>query len=173
MVTIHGTRFGESAPGDSVYFTGLWGAPLPVTEFPALRLDAHLDHGARAAGAVSGNVRVVHACGATTLANGWSFDVAGVGERHPRSPSSLTPNPTVGEVSLYFELPRAGRVDLTIVGADGRRITSLIGDPRGPGRNLARWNGRDDHGRRVAPGVYYARLVFADQRVVRPFVLLR
>jgi subtilisin family serine protease len=174
VVTIHGTRFGESAPGDSVYFTGLWGAPLPVTEFPAPGWTRTSITVRVPPGAVSGNVRVVHACGATTLANGWSFDVAGVGERHlALALEPPTPNPTVGEVSLYFELPRAGRVDLTIVGADGRRITSLIGDPRGPGRNLARWNGRDDHGRRVAPGVYYARLVFADQRVVRPFVLLR
>jgi hypothetical protein len=68
------------------------------------------------------------------------------------------PNPATEGATLQFSLPEAGRVRLTIGGVDGRRVRLLLDgeQPAGPGR-LA-WDGRDDSGRRVPPGVYVCRI---------------
>jgi hypothetical protein len=53
----------------------------------------------------------------------------------------------------------------------GRRVATPLDAERGPGAGGLAWDGRGDDGRRLAPGVYLARLVtaraVATARVVR------
>ena len=44
----------------------------------------------------------------------------------------------------------------------GRRVALLDDGHRGAGEHTLIWNGRDDAGRRVSPGVYVARLEAGD-----------
>lgn len=71
------------------------------------------------------------------------------------------PNPSRGSVQFRFALPASGPARLTLYGADGRRIRTLADGERSVGLHALLWDGRDDGGRRVAPGVYWARLEFA------------
>jgi hypothetical protein len=68
------------------------------------------------------------------------------------------PNPFLGRTSLDLALPFAGRVDLRVVDVSGRVIRTLVNGARPAGAERIVWDGRDRAGRRVAAGVYFARL---------------
>jgi flagellar hook assembly protein FlgD len=50
---------------------------------------------------------------------------------------------------------------------DGRRVRTITSGLRDAGEYRLEWNGADDSGHRIAPGVYYARLVTAQGRFTR------
>jgi hypothetical protein len=85
------------------------------------------------------------------------------------------PNPG-DRMVLAFGVPAAGpagaQVRLELVGVDGRRVRTLVDGPYGAGRHETTWDGRDDQGRPVPPGVYFARLEGAGARQVRKIVRL-
>lgn len=70
------------------------------------------------------------------------------------------PNPSSGgPVRLAFELPRAGQVALSIVDAAGRHVRDLsAGRQHEAGPHTATWDGRDEGGRGVPAGLYFALL---------------
>ena len=49
----------------------------------------------------------------------------------------------------------------------------MLTGPLGPGHHSERWDGRDDAGLGVASGVYYARLVAAQETSIKPMTLVR
>lgn len=70
------------------------------------------------------------------------------------------PNPTRSHAALRFEIPpwRDGApVHLAIYGVRGERVRVLVDGARRAGTHRSSWNGADDQGRIVAPGVYYCR----------------
>ena len=68
------------------------------------------------------------------------------------------PNPSSGRTTFTYTLPREGQVRLQLFGANGRVVRTLESGARSAGIHAVRWDGRDDSGRRAAPGVYFARL---------------
>jgi hypothetical protein len=70
----------------------------------------------------------------------------------------LTPNPAWGAVRVDFELPRSGDVRLCITDPAGRHVRSLLRGNLGQGNRTVSWDGRNDHGRPVASGVYLVRV---------------
>jgi hypothetical protein len=67
-------------------------------------------------------------------------------------------NPARGSVALRLELAESGPAELAIFGVDGRRVRALVREPREPGSYRETWDGRDEGGAAVPPGVYVARL---------------
>jgi glucose/arabinose dehydrogenase len=95
----------------------------------------------------------------------------------PGAASSLAlrayPVPSAGSTRLSFSLPAAGRVSLVVTDARGRRVRTLV--PAGPaadGDHFAAWDGRDDQGARVAPGVYFGSLRAGDRTETKRLILL-
>jgi hypothetical protein len=78
------------------------------------------------------------------------------------------PQPALGRaVTLPFDLRSAAtNLQVTIHDLRGRVVRRIVLGPRDPGRyrgaSAAEWNGRDDDGRRVPGGVYFARLWLDD-----------
>ncbi len=68
------------------------------------------------------------------------------------------PNPTSGGGTLRFRLPSAARVELSLFDLAGRRIARLVSGTLEGGEHSVAWPRTDEHGRRVAAGVYLARL---------------
>lgn len=68
------------------------------------------------------------------------------------------PNPASGACRILWVQPRAGRVQLAVFDASGRLVRRLGDEARGAGVHAAEWDGRDEHGRRVAPGAYLCRV---------------
>ncbi len=73
------------------------------------------------------------------------------------------PNPFRAATVLRFTLTRSGSAQLDVFSVDGRRVRELVRGSRAAGENFVTWDGRDETGQAVAPGVYVARLIVGDQ----------
>lgn len=76
------------------------------------------------------------------------------------------PNPSRGVSRLRFALSRGGPARLEVFDVSGARVRRLAGGDHAAGEHEARWDGKDDQGRRVRPGLYFARLE-AEGRILR------
>jgi hypothetical protein len=83
--------------------------------------------------------------------------VAGVPAETVRIAAS--PSPFQGETDLRYALPRVPAwVTLSVYDHRGRRVRRLLdGQPSGSEGAVA-WDGRDDSGRRLPPGIYVVKL---------------
>jgi hypothetical protein len=78
-----------------------------------------------------------------------------------------------GSSLLDFYLPEAQPVRLTIVDVAGREVR-ILADARFPsGWSQVEWNHRDSAGRRVARGIYFARLGAVGQAPARKILVIR
>jgi hypothetical protein len=84
------------------------------------------------------------------------------------------PNPFNSVTSIRYDLPEAAHVDLEVFDVSGRLVRRLI-DHRltEPGRYTTVWNGRNDEGLRVAPGIYFMRLAAGTETEIERTILLR
>ncbi len=74
------------------------------------------------------------------------------------------PSPARGGTRLSWLLPRVARVELDLFDAGGRRVRHLLGpEVQSAGPHGFNWDGLDDDGRALRPGLYLAHLV-ADGR---------
>ncbi len=69
------------------------------------------------------------------------------------------PQPAVAGATIELELPRSGDVRLELHDVLGRPVALLHDGALAAGRNSVAWNGRDARGGRVAPGVYFCRML--------------
>jgi len=88
--------------------------------------------------------------------------------------AGAVPNPFNPATTIRFGLRVAGPATLDVFDARGRRIRRLWSDPAAaPGEYAARWDGRDDAGRRVASGVYLVQLQALGSRLARRVTLVQ
>lgn len=81
-------------------------------------------------------------------------------------------NPASDGATLRCVLPRGGTLRVALHDAAGRVVRVLDAGARPAGAHELAWDGRDEDGRRVAPGVYLARLsAGGDVAVARVVVL--
>jgi len=91
------------------------------------------------------------------LASGLEVDATGTPMVHALHPN--VPNPFNPETSIAFDVATDARVTLRIFTASGRLARTLVSiDGLPAGSYHTRWNGRDDAGRDLGSGVYFARL---------------
>ena len=84
------------------------------------------------------------------------------------------PSPAAGAVQLSWLLPGTSRVALDLLDAGGREVRHLVRtEIESAGAHGIAWDGLDDHGRAVRPGIYLAHLVVDGQDQNRRIVLLR
>jgi hypothetical protein len=69
----------------------------------------------------------------------------------------VRPSVTRGAVDLRLELPAAGAAEIALYDVSGRRVRSLMEGNLEAGAHAFAWDGRDEQGRAVAPGVYFVR----------------
>jgi hypothetical protein len=104
--------------------------------------------------------------------------VAGAAPAKPPLPTvtqlaPAKPNPFSQSVTLAFSLAKGGPVDLAVYSVDGRKVRTLVRGVREPGEYSLVWDGRDDGGRAVGAGVYYARLMTPHGRFTRTVTYLK
>lgn len=89
----------------------------------------------------------------------------------PIAQLSAWPNPSHGPVTFSAVLRQPDTVTLEIVDVQGRRVRRVMTSLLPAGDHRLEWDGMDDAGRSVVPGVYLARLIsgtgIASARVVR------
>ncbi|MEW6752701.1 MAG: FlgD immunoglobulin-like domain containing protein [Candidatus Latescibacterota bacterium] len=83
------------------------------------------------------------------------------------------PNPCNGSAVLAFTLSEPVPVQLALYDALGQRVRLLVDGPLAAGQHSPAWDGRDERGRPVASGVYFARLRAAGTTATVRLILLR
>ncbi|MEO0069636.1 MAG: C25 family cysteine peptidase [candidate division WOR-3 bacterium] len=70
----------------------------------------------------------------------------------------LNQNPLRDRGVVHFSLPIKTEVKLTVFDITGREVRTLAKGKFPPGTHSAIWDGKDNHGKTLAPGVYFIRL---------------
>lgn len=80
---------------------------------------------------------------------------------------------SLGPARLVTGLPAAGRIRPAVFDVAGRRRAELLDEERPVGLSEVTWAGRDESGRRLPAGLYFARLFAAsgEARVARVLLL--
>jgi hypothetical protein len=81
-----------------------------------------------------------------------------VTQPRPAVPLVASPNPMTRQATFEFATAGAGRAELTIYDAAGRRVRTLDQAVSDAGVQRVPWDARDDSGRTCTGGVYFARL---------------
>jgi len=102
----------------------------------------------------------------------------GVKEKGKNLPRSFSlsqnlPNPFRHETEIRYTLPKEVKVKLVIYNVTGQKVRTLVSGKENAGYKSVRWDGRDDKGRRVSPGVYFYRLEAGDYESIRKLILIK
>ncbi|HEY6572885.1 MAG TPA: FlgD immunoglobulin-like domain containing protein, partial [Candidatus Eisenbacteria bacterium] len=109
------------------------------------------------------------------------YAATGVGEEpvgaSPAVPNRLfqnAPNPFNPETAIRYSVGSPGAVTVRIFNAAGALVRTLVDRAHAAGEYTVRWNGTDDHGRRLGSGVYFYEIQAAGGfRDARKLVLLK
>jgi hypothetical protein len=93
-------------------------------------------------------------------------------------PSSFTlypcrPNPVAMSTVIRFDLPEVTFVSITVYDIEGRLVTTLTEAGWPSGRQSVSWDGADEAGKRVGPGIYFVRMEAGDFVAKKKMTLLR
>jgi len=83
------------------------------------------------------------------------------------------PNPFNPQTTLRYDLPRDGRVRLTIYNLVGQRVRTLVDRHQSAGHYRLTWDGKDDAGFAAASGLYLYRLESATGSLVRKMLMVK
>ena len=86
---------------------------------------------------------------------------------------AIHPNPFNPQTTVEYELSDPGPVDLSVYDLTGRRVARLAAGHREAGRFRQVWTGCDDHGQRVASGMYVMRLETARGTDLKKVVMIK
>ncbi len=95
-----------------------------------------------------------------------------------RTPEGFTllqnyPNPFNPTTAISFQLSVNSDIQLVIYNANGQFVRQLARGKFASGRHQVVWDGRDDHGRRVASGIYFYQLSAGGLRSTRGMILIK
>ncbi len=74
--------------------------------------------------------------------------------------------------TIRFSMAAAGTAELSVLDIAGRRVRRLLNGPVSPGDHAVAWDGRNESGQRVPPGVYFYRLQSAGSADTKRLIVL-
>ena len=83
------------------------------------------------------------------------------------------PNPFNPRTEIRFALPAAQEIGLKVYDLEGRLVRILADGWQEAGEHTLYWHGENNHGERVASGIYFYRLITADRTITRKMALLK
>ena len=83
------------------------------------------------------------------------------------------PNPFNPDTKIRYSVARTGPVQLRIYDTQGRLVRTLISGQIPAGIHEVSWNATDDHGQRVASGIYYYVLKTPNNELRRKMTLVK
>jgi hypothetical protein len=89
------------------------------------------------------------------------------------TPLAVQPNPAPGGCLLRFSLATSREGALVVFDASGRKVRTLASRGFASGLQTFPWDGRDDAGRAMPQGLYFAHLLLNDGVQMRRIALLR
>jgi hypothetical protein len=98
-------------------------------------------------------------------------------DRPPVVPAALaissSPNPFFGSTSITLNVPDACRGTIVVFDVQGRRVRTVVAGRLPRGATSFAWDGADDAGRALPPGLYFAAARAGKLRVETKIVLIR
>ncbi len=85
----------------------------------------------------------------------------------------IRPNPALDRCLLHFALSEKENVSLTIYNVAGAKVKTIVQKTLNEGTYIYEWNGRDEKGHKVLPGVYFVRLKTGDFTSVKKVILVK
>jgi flagellar hook assembly protein FlgD len=83
------------------------------------------------------------------------------------------PNPFRPQVTLALDVPRAGRISVTIFDVAQRHVRTLLDESVSAGHREILWDGRDASGRAVPSGTYFYQVRLDGERQGGRLLLLK
>jgi len=83
------------------------------------------------------------------------------------------PNPFSGRTVLRYSLAKSGPASLVIYGITGQKVRTLVSESASEGTHEVAWDGRDDFGKPVGAGVYFARFAAGNVNTTQRIAVLR
>jgi hypothetical protein len=68
---------------------------------------------------------------------------------------SCGPNPLWSTAEINYFLPVSGEVDIRLINLQGKQISLLLNEKKSMGQYSFSYNGKDNHGTNLTPGVYF------------------
>ena len=101
-------------------------------------------------------------------------EVAGTEHSMGFSLSKNFPNPFSGKTMISYQVPDGSNVPvvLKVYDVSGKVIRTLVEGEYGSGLYSVYWDGRNETGRGVAPGIYFARLIAGNYVMTRKMLFL-
>lgn len=76
----------------------------------------------------------------------------------PKVTSKIYPNPFNPETTISFNIPKPGKVNLSIYNIKGQLVKTLLDEETSAGTHILVWNGKDERGKSVASGIYFSKI---------------
>jgi len=83
------------------------------------------------------------------------------------------PNPFNSYTIINFSIPKAGNVTMAVYNIMGQKIRTLLKSKLHAGNHFVRWDGRNDDGNVVPPGIYFYRLESGNYIETEKMILTR
>jgi len=83
------------------------------------------------------------------------------------------PNPFNPTTSIAFEIPKEGEVSLEIYNIKGQKVKTLVAHNLAPGNHKVTWNGTDEQNKQVSSGIYFYKLNFEQQQMMKKMILIK
>jgi hypothetical protein len=83
------------------------------------------------------------------------------------------PNPFRQFVFIEYEIKKTGHVQAWISDINGKKIRNLISATQQEGRYRLIWNGENESGDKVSPGIYYCSMLTDDNKGTLKLILIR
>jgi hypothetical protein len=107
-----------------------------------------------AVGQNMGRAYVYSLTGASSVSSfGWKSDRGQEYELCGNYPNPFNPNTTI-----FYTLPRQSHVELKVFSIMGQEIATLVSEPQPAGSHTVIWNGKNQSGKPVPPGLYLCRM---------------
>jgi hypothetical protein len=85
----------------------------------------------------------------------------------------ISPNPSGSEITIRYALPEETKICLKVYDASGTLVRVLADKEQQSGVHSIFWNGRDERGRALSSGVYFARLECGREQMMEKIVMVR
>ena len=83
------------------------------------------------------------------------------------------PNPFNPATTLRFGLPTGGHASLSVYNILGEKVRTLLEEERSSGEFEVLWDGKNERGRDVASGLYFAQLRYSRRGAIEVHSLSR
>jgi hypothetical protein len=87
--------------------------------------------------------------------------------------SSIYPNPFNPETNISFNINNSGYTLLEIYNIKGQKVKTLISENLKAGNHNIVWKGDDDNSKHVASGIYFTKLVNANNQIIKKMLLIK